>query len=68
MCINIDLQKAYDMVNREFVFYMLYVMGFPLSLVNLIYECISTPTFSILFNGVPCGFITSTRGLTERDP
>lgn len=36
MCINIDLQKAYDMVNRDFVCCMLHAMGFLLFLVNLI--------------------------------
>lgn len=43
-------------------------MGFPYSLINLIYECIATPTFSILFYGVPHGFITSKRGLRQGDP
>lgn len=68
MCIKIEPQKAYDMVNKEFVCYMIYIMGFPLSFVNLVYEWISSPTFSILIDGIPHGSITSTRGLRQGDP
>lgn len=68
MCVKIDLQKAYDMVNRKFACYMLHTMGFPLSMVKLIYECISTPTFSIMVDGTPHRFIASTRGLWQDDP
>lgn len=68
MCFKIHLQKAYDMVNREFVCYMLITMGFPFSLVELIYNCINNPTFSILIDGVPHDFIPSTRGLCQEDP
>lgn len=35
MCIKIDLQKAYDMVNWEFVCHMLRYMGFPQSIIDI---------------------------------
>lgn len=56
------------MVNQELICYMLRCFGFPLPLVQLIYECISTPTFSIMIDGSPEGFITSNRGLRQGDP
>lgn len=68
MCIKINLQKAYDMINKEFVCRMLIVLGFPNSPIALIYECISTPSFSILVEGSPHGFIHSNRGLRQGDP
>lgn len=42
-------------------------MGFPTHFANLIYECISTPSFSVLINGTPYGFIESSRGLRQGD-
>lgn len=47
---------------------MLEAMGFPISFISLIYACISTPTFSILIEGIPYGFIQSNRGLRQVDP
>lgn len=43
-------------------------MGFPVSLIYLIYECISSLTFSVMVDGIPQGFITSERGLRQGDP
>lgn len=65
MGIKIDLLKAYDTVNKKFVGYKLCRMSFPKSLVDLIYECISTPTFSIHVGGISHGFITSNKGLRQ---
>lgn len=62
MCQN-DLQKAYDMVNREFIIHML---TFPISLVDLIYECTSTPTFSIMINGRLKGYFLQQGTLAGR--
>lgn len=43
-------------------------MGFPLLFVDLLYECISTPSFSVLIDGSPFGIINSSRGLRQGDP
>lgn len=68
MCIKIDLHKAYDMINGEFICHKLQAMGFRMSFIDLLYKCISTPTFSILVEGLPHGFIHSNRGLRQGDP
>jgi hypothetical protein len=68
VCMKIDLHKAYDKINREFIHHMLISMGFPLTFANLIYECISTPYFSILIEGTPYGLINSSRGIRQGDP
>lgn len=67
MCIKIDLQKARDMINREFLCHMLFITGFLNSRITLIYECIITP-FSILVEGSPHGFTHSNKALRQGDP
>lgn len=68
MSVKVDLQKAYDKVNREFICFLMEKMKFPHHFINLIYECMSTATFSIMIQGIPKGFITSTRGIRQGDP
>jgi len=66
--IKIDLQKAYDRINRDFIVHMLAAMGVPEKLLKIIGHCLKSPTFSILINGVPKGYIQSTRGIRQGDP
>ena len=42
--------------------------GFSRRWINLIYQCISTPKFSILINGTPEGFFNASRGIRQGDP
>lgn len=67
-CIKVDVQKAYDRLNRNFICYMLQRMNFPGQIINLIHACLTKPTFSVLINGVPQGMITSNRGTRQEDP
>ena len=68
MCMKVDLQKAYDRINRGFIKHMMIQMGFPIKFCDLVYERINTATFSIIINGKPIGFIKSNRGLRQGDP
>lgn len=47
---------------------MLYGLQFPDSFIQRIMECVTTPKFSIMINGNPCGFFSSRRGLRQGDP
>lgn len=68
LSIKVDLEKAYDKINRRFICYIMGEIGFPTHFVNVILGCINTPTFSILMQGVLKGFVESIRGLQQGDP
>jgi len=64
---KLDLEKAYDHMNWDFLLYLLQRCGFGEKLRDWIRFCISTVRFSILVNGTPSGFFTSSRGLRQGD-
>ena len=68
ICLKVDLQKAFDTVNREFIYYMFHCMRFPYKWINWITECLSSPTFSIMLNGSPNGYFKSNRGIRQGEP
>lgn len=47
---------------------MLSAMGFLNSLININYECISAPTFTVLVEGIPHGSIHLNRGFEAKGP
>jgi hypothetical protein len=65
---KLDLEKAYDHVNWDFLIYLLCRCGFSERWRCWILFCLSTVRFSVLVNGSPCGFFQSTRGLRQGDP
>uniref|UniRef100_A0A2N9F7Q3 Reverse transcriptase domain-containing protein n=1 Tax=Fagus sylvatica TaxID=28930 RepID=A0A2N9F7Q3_FAGSY len=65
---KLDLEKAYDHVNWEFLLYLLQSCGFSEKWRRWIYFCISTIRFSILVNGSSCGFFQNSRGIRQGDP
>lgn len=65
---KLDLEKAYDRVDWDFLLYMLHRTGFGVKWIRWIQECISSTKFSILINGAPHGFFLAKRGLRQGDP
>ncbi|KAM1790113.1 hypothetical protein ACFX14_034102 [Malus domestica] len=66
--LKVDLMKAYDMVEWDFILSSLAAFNFPPVMINWILCCISSPKFSIYVNGELTRFSASNRGLRQGDP
>jgi len=68
VALKLDMEKAYDRIEWDFLFNCLQQLGFDDKWITWIRECVSTVTYSILLNGESCGHITPSRGLRQGDP
>jgi len=68
MAMKLDMSKAYDRIEWNFVEGVLRKIGFANRWISLLMSCIWTVTYSILINGQPHGLITPSRGLCQGDP
>ena len=63
-----DIRKAYDTIEWDFLSAVLELFGFPNIFTRWIEECVTTASFSVGLNGKPHGFFTGARGLRQGDP
>ena len=68
MAFKLDLEKAFDNVNWDFLYNCLHNFGFPNITTKLIMHCVSSFTFSILWNGNKLLQFKPTHGLRQGDP
>ncbi|GJX40550.1 hypothetical protein Tco_0255540 [Tanacetum coccineum] len=65
---KVDIQKAYDIVDWDFLKKILAGFGFHTRMIGWIMECVTTTSFSISINGSLHGFFKGKRGLRQGDP
>jgi hypothetical protein len=68
MALKLDMSKAYDRVEWNFLELIMRRLGFHEWWVELIMTCVRTVTYSILINGKPFGHISLSRGIRQGDP
>uniref|UniRef100_A0A803NT67 Reverse transcriptase domain-containing protein n=1 Tax=Cannabis sativa TaxID=3483 RepID=A0A803NT67_CANSA len=68
MAIKTDMSKAYDRLEWDFISHVLVANGFSSKVCNLIMQCITTVSFSILLNGAPLAPFNPKRGIRQGDP
>ncbi|XP_019053169.1 PREDICTED: uncharacterized protein LOC109114648 [Nelumbo nucifera] len=68
MAVKIDLRKAYDSVDCVFLRRVLESADFLDHVMEWIYTCVSTASFSMMANGSQEGFFKASRGLYQGDP
>ena len=67
MAIKIDLEKAYDRLNWNFVEECLKECKFPPKLIKIIHHYISTPSYKITWNGDKTESFYPSRGIRQRE-
>ncbi|PNX92520.1 ribonuclease H, partial [Trifolium pratense] len=65
---KIDLEKAYDNVDWNYLRSCLHDFGFPPLTIKLIMHCVCSSTLSLIWNGQRLPSFSPTRGLRQGDP
>jgi hypothetical protein len=68
MILKLDLKKAYDCINWDFLHLILIQSGFNILLTNWILSCMTSANFVVLINGETSQMFKSGRGLRQGCP
>jgi hypothetical protein len=65
---TLDLKRAFDSTDWEFLRLVLHSVGFGVKFIQWILSCVTSANFAVLINGVPSRFFKSERGLRQGCP
>ncbi|XP_056697560.1 uncharacterized protein [Spinacia oleracea] len=68
MALKLDISKAYDSLEWDFIRDTLIHFDFPDKIIDLIMSCIISSMISVLWNGEICDKFKPTRGIRQGDP
>ncbi|XP_074301549.1 uncharacterized protein LOC141632948 [Silene latifolia] len=68
LAVKVDMSKAYDRLNWNFVKCTLLSMNFPSKFVQLIMNCITSVSYEVLINGSPGKSFRPKAGIRQGDP
>ncbi|XP_061371831.1 uncharacterized protein LOC133314370 [Gastrolobium bilobum] len=68
MAIKLDLDKAYDRLDWQFIHNTMVDIGLPRNLIHLIDECVQTPSMNLIWNGSTTRSFKPKHGLMQGDP
>ncbi|XP_010676027.1 uncharacterized protein LOC104891937 [Beta vulgaris subsp. vulgaris] len=68
IAIKLDMEKAYDRLEWNYIFTTLEKLGFAAQWVNWVKACITSTSFSVLVNGIPGEKFSPSRGIRQGDP
>lgn len=68
MAVKLDMNKAFDHVEWNFMEVMMRKMGFDVRFTKLLLQCMSTVQYKVIHDGRELGPIYPTRGIRQGDP
>ena len=68
VALKLDMEKAYDRIEWDFLLSCLQQLGFHDTWVRWIKECISTVSYSLIINNEPHGFLNRPEGFAKGTP
>nr|XP_027088512.1 uncharacterized protein LOC113709861 [Coffea arabica] len=68
LVLKLDMEKAYDRVSWNFLMQVIRKFGFRERWIDMMWRLVANVWFSVIINGTPKGFFTSSRGLRQGDP
>lgn len=68
MALKLDISKTYDKVEWSFLRHTMERLGFSNKWINLVMDCITTSSFSVIINRATKGLIHPQRGLRQGCP
>lgn len=67
-CLQIDLSKAFDNIDWDFLINILKAFDLPPVFINWLSVCFTSPTFSVALNGELVGYFPGKKGLPKETP